>query len=320
MNSPQQSPKPAPFGWKEKEQAATLIRLALAEDLDPCGKPWGKHADATSLALIPADLCGQAVLVSRVRGIVAGVEIARMVFEAADPNLTFRAFKSDGDNLLPGDRIALIEGPMRGLLLGERTALNFLQKLSGIASWTATHAELIADLPVVLLDTRKTTPGWRYLEKFAVRMGKATNHRMSLADGILVKDNHLAALAQKDRAGAERAGEGARLAREFSRAHGDLSVEIEVDGMDQLSAVLVEFPDIVLLDNFSIGQLCEAVSLRNKVAPEVLLEASGGIRLENLREVALTGVDRISVGGLIHQARSIDLALDYCSAGEHPRS
>ena len=310
----------APFGSKEVEQAAALIRLALAEDLDPCGKPWGKHADATSEALIPPKLRGQAILVSRAKGIVVGIEIARMVFQAADPELVFTPCKRDGDPILPGDPIAVIKGPMRGLLLGERTALNFLQRLSGIASWTATHAELIADLPVVLLDTRKTTPGWRYLEKFAVRMGKATNHRMSLADGILVKDNHLAAIAGKDRADAGRAAEGARLARQFSLANGNLSVEIEVDGIDQLATVLLESPDIILLDNFSTGQLREAVLLRNKVAPGVLLEASGGIRLENLREVALTGVDRISVGGLIHQARSIDLALDYCSAGELPGS
>lgn len=314
MSTPK--PSPAPFGKKEADQAASLIRFALAEDLDPCEKPWGQHADATSWALIPSDLCGQAALVSRVKGIVAGVEIARLVFQAADPNLSFKPLKGDGDPISPGDKIALISGPMRGLLLGERTALNFLQRLSGIASWTATHVELIADLPVVLLDTRKTTPGWRYLEKFAVRMGKATNHRMSLADGILVKDNHLAALAQKDRAGADRAAEGAKLARQFSRAHGNLSVEIEVDGLDQLAAVLLESPDIILLDNFSNGNLREAVTLRNKVAPGVLLEASGGIRLENLREVALTGVDRISVGGLIHQARSVDLALDYYASGE----
>lgn len=313
MSNQKPNSQPAPFGPKEAAQAAELIRLALAEDLDPCEKSWAKHADATSLALIPPELGGQAVLVSRVEGILAGVEIAKMVFKAADPTLNFVAFKEDGDLLRPGDRIAMIEGPMRGLLLGERTALNFLQKLSGIASWTSLHVQEIADLPVVLLDTRKTTPGWRYLEKFAVRMGKATNHRMSLADGILVKDNHLAALAQKDRAGADRAGEGARLARKFARANGNLSVEIEVDGIDQLAAVLAEHPDIILLDNFTTGQLKEAVSLRNRVAPEVLLEASGGIRLENLREIALTGVDRISVGGLIHQARSIDLALDYCS-------
>lgn len=315
MSTPNSSPPS--FGEKEADQAAALIRLALAEDLDPCGKAWGQHADATSLALIPAKLCGQAALVSRARGIIAGVEIARMVFQAADPSLTFTPMKVDGDTIAPGDTIARIGGPMRGLLLGERTALNFLQKLSGIASWTQTHVEQIADLPVVLLDTRKTTPGWRYLEKFAVRMGKATNHRMSLADGILVKDNHLAALARKDRAGADRAAEGARLARHFARANGNLSVEIEVDGLDQLEMVLEELPDIILLDNFSPGQLREAVALRDKVAPGVLLEASGGIRLENLREVALTRVDRISVGGMIHQARSIDLALDYYAAGEN---
>ena len=268
-----------PFGSKEASQAADLIRMAFREDLDPGESAWGRHADATSLALIPETTCGQAALVSRITGVLAGVEVARMVFQTADPRLEFESQKKDGDFLQPGETIARIRGPIRGLLLGERTALNFLQRLSGIATWTASHVQRISDLPVVLLDTRKTTPGWRFLEKYAVRMGGATNHRMSLADGILVKDNHLAALDQK--------------------------------GLDQLATVLAEGPDIILLDNFSIQNLVLAVALRNQIAPLVLLEASGGIRLENLREVALTGIDRISVGGLIHQARSIDLALDY---------
>ena len=300
-----------PFGSKEASQAADLIRMAFREDLDPGESAWGRHADATSLALIPETTCGQAALVSRITGVLAGVEVARMVFQTADPRLEFESQKKDGDFLQPGETIARIRGPIRGLLLGERTALNFLQRLSGIATWTASHVQRISDLPVVLLDTRKTTPGWRFLEKYAVRMGGATNHRMSLADGILVKDNHLAALDQKGRAGPKRAAEGTVLARRFSQENGGLSVEIEVDGLDQLATVLAEGPDIILLDNFSIQNLVLAVALRNQIAPLVLLEASGGIRLENLREVALTGIDRISVGGLIHQARSIDLALDY---------
>ncbi len=301
----------SPFGGKEASQAAELIRMAFLEDLDPGECKWGRHADATSLALIPETTWGQAALVSRVTGVLAGLEVARMVFQSADPRLVFAPQKEDGDPLQPGETIAQIRGPIRGLLLGERTALNFLQRLSGIATLTAAHAQRIADLPVVLLDTRKTTPGWRFLEKYAVRMGGATNHRMSLADGILIKDNHLAALDQKSRGGPRRAAEGTALAMQFSKINGGLSVEVEVDGLDQLETVLAEGPDIILLDNFSIQNLVLAVSLRNRIAPKVLLEASGGIGLENLREVALTGIDRISVGGLIHQARFIDLALDY---------
>ncbi len=300
-----------PLDTKEAFQAAELIRMAFLEDLEPGKSGWGCHADATSQALIPESTYGQAALVSRVTGVLAGVEVARMVFHHANPNLVFESQKSDGDSLLPGETIARIRGPIRGLLLGERTALNFLQRLSGIATLTAAHASLIADLPVALLDTRKTTPGWRFLEKYAVRMGGGTNHRMSLADGILVKDNHLAALDPTGRAGPERAAEATVLARRYSESNGGLTVEIEVDGLDQLATVLAKEPDIILLDNFSIKNLGLAVALRNQVAPCVLLEASGGIGLANLREVALTGIDRISVGGLIHQARSIDLALDY---------
>lgn len=301
------------MSWTSIETTAArpLIQLALAEDLDPGKAVWGQHADATCEALIPNDLLGSALFQARSACTLAGVSLIPLVFEAIDPRVKVALLAKDGQSLKAGESIARVIGPMKSLLLGERTSLNFLQKLSGIATWTTRHVDRIKDLPVKLLDTRKTTPGWRVLEKFAVRMGGATNHRMSLADGILIKDNHLAALDHQDRASPARAAHGARLAKNWSKNHGNLSVEIEVDGLDQLEAVLPELPDIVLLDNFEIPQLAQAVALRNRLAPKVLLEASGGIHLENLREVSLTGVDRVSVGALIHQARSIDIALDY---------
>lgn len=301
------------MSWRASEQdsARELIRLALQEDLDPGSASWGRHEDATSLALIPPDLLGSALFVARVPCVLAGSPILPLVFEAIDARIQVEILAGDGQTLSPSTTIARVRGPMRGLLLGERTALNFLQRLSGIATWTARHVEEIQDLPTVLLDTRKTTPGWRFLEKYAVRMGGGTNHRMSLADGILVKDNHLAALSGRERSTPEMAAHGAQLARRWADEHGGMSVEIEIDGLDQLEPVLNQNPDIVLLDNFSIPQLSEAVAIRNRVGSRTLLEASGGIRLETLRAVALTGVERISVGALVHQARSIDLAMDY---------
>jgi nicotinate-nucleotide pyrophosphorylase (carboxylating) len=167
----------------------------------------------------------------------------------------------------------------------------------------------------VILDTRKTTPGWRVLEKYAVRMGGATNHRMGLADGILIKDNHLAALSGTAVATPSIVAKAIRQARAYGETHPGLMIEVEVDNIEQFEAALSESPDVALLDNFSLEMLRQAVALRNRLAPGVKLEASGGIRLENLRAVAQTGVDRISIGALTHQATSIDIGLDYAPPG-----
>jgi nicotinate-nucleotide pyrophosphorylase (carboxylating) len=194
---------------------------------------------------------------------------------------------------------------MRAILVGERTALNFLQRLSGVATQTARHAALLAGLKCQLLDTRKTTPGWRLLEKYAVRQGGGHNHRMGLCDGVLIKDNHLAAL------GSGGITEAVRLARQM---HGtSVPLEIEVDTLDQFDEALAARPDIVLLDNMSADRLREAVRRRDAVAPGVLLEASGGVNLDTLRGLAETGVDRISVGALTHSAVALDIGLDYLS-------
>ena len=197
-----------------------------------------------------------------------------------------------------------LRGRAAPILTGERTALNFLQRLSGVASLTRQFVDAVAGLPVKILDTRKTTPGWRRLEKYAVRMGGGTNHRIGLFDMVLIKDNHLAALKPRETA-IKQAVESARS--EFPT----LPVEVEVDSLEQLDQALAVRPDIVLLDNMPPERMREAVARRNAAAPEVKLEASGGVNLQTVRAIAETGVDRISVGALTHSAKALDIALDY---------
>jgi nicotinate-nucleotide pyrophosphorylase (carboxylating) len=285
------------MGLSVDEHAACerLARLALDEDL-------GQPGDLTSTALIAPDLVGQAVFVARAPGVVAGLPAARLVCEMIDPRLEFVEAVEDGSAVTPGDRLAVVRGPMRGILTAERTALNFLQRLSGVATQTAAYARELSGLPCKLLDTRKTTPGWRLLEKYAVRLGGGHNHRVGLYDGVLIKDNHLAALGGS-------VADAVTLAR---RMYGDgVPVEVEVDNLDQLDVALGVGPDIVLLDNMSNEQLREAVRRRDAVAPKVQLEASGGVTLATLRGIGETGVDRVSVGALTHSAKALDIALDY---------
>jgi nicotinate-nucleotide pyrophosphorylase (carboxylating) len=274
-----------------------LVRLAFAEDL-------GEVGDRTSQALLSRDLVGQATFVARSAGVIAGLPIVRLICARVDPPLHFQEFVSDGTPVQPGTLVGTVFGSMICLLSAERTALNFLQRLSGVATQTAVYVAEVAGLSCKILDTRKTTPGWRLLEKYAVRMGGGHNHRMGLYDGILIKDNHLAALG----GGPEAVSRAGRLARE--KCGTSIPVEIEVDTLEQLDAALAISPDMVLLDNMSTEQLRECVRRRNARAPRVLLEASGGITLANLRRVAETGVDRISVGALTHSARALDIALD----------
>ncbi|MFM7149733.1 MAG: carboxylating nicotinate-nucleotide diphosphorylase [Gemmataceae bacterium] len=286
------------FRPEETEACDHLVRLALQEDLNRAG-------DLTSTALLPENLEGQAVLTSRVDGVLAGLPCIERVLAQVDSRLKSTSRMTDGERLQRGSKLAVLRGPMRSLLTAERTVLNFLQRLSGVATQTARHVERVAGLPCKILDTRKTTPGWRLLEKYAVRQGGGHNHRMGLFDGILIKDNHLAALG-----GGEQAVEKAiNLARE---KHGrSIPLEIEVDNLAQLDRALPLRPDMILLDNMGPEMLREAVKRRNTVAPGVLLEASGGVNLTTLRAIAETGVDRISIGALTHSATALDIALDY---------
>ncbi|OWK43281.1 carboxylating nicotinate-nucleotide diphosphorylase [Fimbriiglobus ruber] len=276
-----------------------LVALALAEDLGPTG-------DRTSDALIPADQLAKAAFVARTPGVLAGLPAVELVIAAVNGALRLEPHVTDGSQLARGTRIATLSGPLRDILKAERTALNFLQRLSGVATLTRTYVDAVAGLPAAVLDTRKTTPGWRILEKYAVRMGGGTNHRIGLYDGILIKDNHIAGLGDPPTA-VRRAVE---LARAYPGNEG-IPVEIEVDTLDQLEQALVARPEIVLLDNMPPEMLCAAVARRNAVAPEVRLEASGGVNLTTVRGIAETGVDCISVGALTHSAPALDIALDF---------
>lgn len=293
------------FQPSERTAAGALIELALAEDLAGVG-------DLTSRSMIDEAQTGAVDVVSRRQGVLAGTPVAELVFATLDANVQWTTRITDGSVLSPGDVVAHVAGPMRSLLTGERTALNFLTHLSGVATLTAQFVEAIAGTPAVILDTRKTTPGYRVLEKYAVRCGGGTNHRLGLYDGILIKDNHLAASAES----AEQGGvaEAIQRARRFlgDRA---LPLEVEVDTLEQLAAALTALPDIVLLDNMPVDVLREAVAMRNEIAPRVQLEASGGVTLDTVRGIAETGVERISVGALTHSAVALDLAFDW-SAGQ----
>ncbi|MFG0335707.1 MAG: carboxylating nicotinate-nucleotide diphosphorylase, partial [Maioricimonas sp. JB049] len=241
---------------------------------------------------------------------LSGMPIAPLVFARVDASVDVDSRISDGTRISSGDVVASVAGPVRALLSGERTVLNFLTHLSGVATRTRAFVDAVAGTTATILDTRKTLPGWRNLQKYAVRCGGGANHRMGLFDGVLIKDNHLAAwrAARPDAAIAE----AVRHARNVSPE--DIFVEVEVDTLEQLADALQAPPDMVLLDNMTCDQMRQAVAMRDGIAPRVQLEASGGVTLETAAEIAATGVDRISVGGLTHSAPALDLAFDW-SAG-----
>lgn len=287
----------ANFTDDETTAARKLIALAYDEDL-------GTTGDRTTLALIPETATATAAFVSRSGGTIAGLPVVALAI-AERGNLQFQTFVTDGDLVAPGTCIAHVSGSLREILIAERTALNFLQRMTGVATQTHRYTSLVHELNVAILDTRKTTPGWRILEKYAVRMGGGTNHRIGLFDAILIKDNHIAGV-----------GGDVRKAVELARAYpgnAGLSVEVEVDTLEQLERVLPAKPEIVLLDNMSLEQLRFAVARRNAVAPATKLEASGGVNLATVRGIAETGVERISVGALTHSAMAADIALDFLS-------
>jgi nicotinate-nucleotide pyrophosphorylase (carboxylating) len=274
-----------------------LVELAIEEDVGA--------GDLTSQTVIPEGLEGRALFVARAPGVLAGLPAAALVFATLDPRVRFEPLVRDGDAVRPGDRLANVAGAMRAILSGERTALNFLQHLSGIATQTRRYVDALAGLRCRVLDTRKTLPGWRLLEKYAVRCGGGHNHRVGLFDGVLIKDNHLSALGHGKKE--------IRVAVEAARRlHGQaVPVEIEVDTLAELDEALRCGPDIVLLDNMPPDALREAVRRRDALAPKVRLEASGGVTLATVRAVGETGVDRVSIGALTHSAPALDIALDY---------
>ncbi len=266
------------------------VTRALSEDL-------GLAGDITSAATIPADHASEARLVAREAGIIAGMALAQGAFHAADPSLRFAASAADGETVEAGSEVARIAGNTRAILRAERVALNFLGRMSGIASLSARYVAAVAGTRAKIACTRKTTPGLRALEKYAVRAGGGVNHRFGLFDGILIKDNHVAAAG----------GIPAAIERARAAAGHMVRIEIEVDTLAQLDEALAQGADVILLDNMTNDQLREAVA---RAAGRAVLEASGGVSLETVAGIAATGVDLISAGALTHSARCLDLALD----------
>ena len=274
-------------------ETRSLIQIALAEDQ--------AIVDPTTLALIPSSLVGTAYFIAKETGVLAGIEVALEAFRIADPTLSCKSLVEDGVSIRSGDALAQIYGCIDSILRTERTGLNFLQRLSGIATETARYVKTVEGLRTRIVDTRKTVPGLRHLDKYAVRMGGGHNHRMSLADGILIKDNHLAALRPRKLSLREI---GQRALRDGLHT---LKVEVEVETVEEAQEALEAGAHILLLDNMSVADMRQVVSIAKGRA---LTEASGGINLEAVRAVAETGVDLISVGALTHSVRALDISLE----------
>ncbi|MGA2620681.1 MAG: carboxylating nicotinate-nucleotide diphosphorylase [Thermoguttaceae bacterium] len=299
--------------WDEdlRRQWSKLLRLAIREDL-------GRFGDRTTRALVPEDAQGRALVVARQPGVLAGEPAVAMTLEAFDRRLGWQPQSCDGQPLTPHQAVGRIEGPARAMLAAERTVLNLLGRLSGIASLTREYVQAVAGTGARIYDTRKTTPGWRLLEKYAVRCGGGCNHRSGLDAAVLIKDNHLA-LGLELSAGGRRGytpADAVVAARRYVESHPgepgrDVLVEIELDRLDQLDAVLAAGPDLVLLDNMTPDALRQAVARRNAHGPRIELEASGGIELATVGLIAETGVERISVGALTHAAPWLDFGLDW---------
>lgn len=278
----------------EFENFRETVRAALKEDLGA--------GDATTESTIPADAQAVANMVAREPLVVAGLAFARMTFEECGPTLKFERAIEDGAYLKKGDVLLSIRGNARAILEAERVALNFVQRLSGIATLTRKYADAVKETKAKILDTRKTLPGWRKLEKYAVKCGGGVNHRFGLDDMVLIKDNHLAVLK---RTSTDPVGVAVMSAR---AKYPKLKIEVEADTLEQVALAVNAGADIVLLDNMDFETLQRAVGM---VAGKVQTEASGGVTLETVARIAATGVDFISVGAITHSARAVDIALDF---------
>jgi nicotinate-nucleotide pyrophosphorylase (carboxylating) len=271
-------------------QIKRLVRLALSEDI-------GKK-DLTSDAVIMRGLSGKVVIVAKEQGVLAGLTVAQTVFKTVDTRLAFIMFKKDGQRTRKGEKVVLIEGEVRSILSAERTALNFLQRLSGIATLTSKYVERLKGTKAKVLDTRKTTPGLRVLEKYAVKTGGGHNHRMGLFDMFLIKENHIKAAGSVSEA----------MNRAIDKCKGQ-KIEVEIRNLTELKEALKAEPDWIMLDNMDIQKMKKAVSMIRSFNPAIKIEASGRINLRSAKRVASTGVDFISVGALTHSAPALDLSL-----------
>jgi nicotinate-nucleotide pyrophosphorylase (carboxylating) len=274
-----------------QDELRSLVRAALEEDQ--------AFNDLTTIATVVSERHARGRLVARADGVLCGVPLAVEAFRQLDPKVTIRIDLEDGARLHRGSNILYLSGHARALLAAERVALNFMQRLSGIATLTARYVDAVRGTDAKILDTRKTTPGWRLLEKYAVRAGGGTNHRLNLSSAVLIKDNHLAAVDGDVEVAVRRARD---LAPQGTK------VEVECDRIEQVRAALDAGADIILLDNMRPDEMARCVEL---VAGRAVTEASGSVRLETVREIALAGVDWISVGALTHSAPALDLALDF---------
>lgn len=274
------------------DSVIALVRNALDEDI--------REGDVTCRFFVPEEATTKARIFAKESGVAAGMDVAAQVFRELDETLSVFVEKHDGTPFEEGDTLLLVAGRVSSILTAERTALNFLQRLCAVATKTRSYVEVVKDYPVKILDTRKTTPGWRWLEKYAVSCGGGTNHRMGLYDMVMVKDNHLLA--------DDRQEDLQRAIHAVKEEYPDIQVELEADTLEQVSRfLLLEGVDVILLDNMSDEQMREAVK---RVEGRVLLEASGGVTLERLPAIAATGVDFISVGALTHSVPSLDLSLE----------
>jgi nicotinate-nucleotide pyrophosphorylase (carboxylating) len=291
----------------EISKIAEHVRLALEEDIG--------EEDITTNYIIPRDLVVEADIVVKERGVVCGLPVAEHIFSVLDSKVCFAAKVDEGADVESGSVVANVKGHAQALLTGERVALNFLQRLSGIATITSRFAKKVCKYNTQIFDTRKTTPNWRYLEKYAVRVGGGKNHRAGLYDQILIKDNHLKCIGHKVGISGNAIGEAVQIIR---KAHNNKLIEVEVERLEQVMQALDAGVDIIMLDNMDLGTIeqavaivgayCDTPSTRGEKRP--LLEASGNITLETVGEIASTGVDRISVGSLTHSVKALDISLE----------
>ncbi|MEI6525243.1 MAG: carboxylating nicotinate-nucleotide diphosphorylase [Planctomycetota bacterium] len=290
------------------EDLTEILRLAIREDLD-------RSVDLTTMAIVPPGVSGSASLISRSHGVAAGIDLIDEMLAELDAKIQWDQRVGDGEAIEPGQVLSILSGDARDLLTCERTILNVICRLSGVASLTRRYVDAVQGTKARVYDTRKTTPGWRRLEKYAVRCGGGHNHRLGLYDGILIKDNHLASRAAANGELLD-PGQAVAMAKAFV-ASGSVKfehppmIEIEIDRVGQLESALRAGPNIILLDNMSCELLSKCVAIRDTLASEVELEASGGVNLGTIGGIAATGVDRISVGALTHSAPVHDIGLDW---------
>ncbi|MEL7499810.1 MAG: carboxylating nicotinate-nucleotide diphosphorylase [Planctomycetota bacterium] len=322
MNQPTtdstESPKrdAIPFSEATCRDALKLIEMALVEDIGSADLAQG--IDCTTDAVVPESANAKAAFVSRETGVVCGVEVTKLALSNFSPKIELLVEIDDGQSVEPGQTIAVMSGTAHDILTMERTCLNFMCRLSGISSLANEFARRVAGTNAVVLDTRKTTPGWRRLEKYAVACGGGVNHRMGLYDAIMLKDNHLAFYRSLVKDNEDTIPESIRMARQWINENaerlpnGDATIlQLEVDTLAQFEIALQTDCDIVLLDNMNCELLKQAVEMRDAAKPKLLLEASGGVNLDTITEIAQTGVDRISVGAITHSASNFDIGLDW---------